>query len=183
MAQSSEDRVFVFDATAFYAGIALSGGRERYTTPEVLAEVSHGRIGMAVEGVLEAGMLKAEGASQRGIRVVRETADGTGDLWKLSEADISVLALASDLKDRGTRVMIVSDDYSVANVAKVLGLEHSLPGAKNSFKEIRWRWYCPGCGKTFTGRVGEVCDVCGSKLKRKATGRETPNRSRHYQKA
>ena len=159
-------RVFIFDSTAFYAGLPFAGTLHGYTTPQVLSEISHGKRGPSVEGILEAGRLKLEDASVDGLEKARRAASVSGDLRKLSAADLSVIALAVDFKGK-MAITLVSDDYALLNVAKILGLDHASTSMKTEMKLFRWLWYCPGCGKTYRDRVREVCDVCGSELKRK----------------
>ncbi|MBI2185273.1 MAG: hypothetical protein HYU39_10005 [Thaumarchaeota archaeon] len=160
-----EKMVLVFDATAFYAGIPFGGAAKGCTTPQVIVEVCRDELRAAVvEGALASGKLEVrEGSLSRAGKVV-ETASASGDLAKLSVADISVLALALELKEQYS-LILVSDDYAVANVARALGLKHR--SAKKDFRLVRWLWYCPGCGKTFHGKVRKICDVCGSEVKRK----------------
>ena len=159
-------RVFIFDSTAFYAGLPFAGTLHGYTTPQVLSEISHGKRGPSVEGILEAGRLKLEDASVDGLEKARRAASVSGDLRKLSAADLSVIALAVDFKGK-MAITLVSDDYALLNVAKILGLDHASTSMKTEMKLFRWLWYCPGCGKTYRDRAREVCDVCGSELKRK----------------
>ncbi|HEX69286.1 MAG TPA: hypothetical protein ENG10_03210, partial [Candidatus Bathyarchaeota archaeon] len=49
----------------------------------------------------------------------------TGDFKYLSQADIEVLALALQLKNSGENPTVVTDDYSMQNVANKLGIEFS----------------------------------------------------------
>ena len=91
-----------------------------------------------------------------------------GEAGALSRADAELLALGAQLRGEGWETTVVSDDYSVQNVASELGLGFkglATPGIKRQF---RWETYCPGCRKTFEGPQEEgVCPVCGTGLKRR----------------
>lgn len=91
----------------------------------------------------------------------------SGDLQKLSNTDISIIALGMQLKRNGYYVTIVSDDYSIQNVVKFSGLNFSPVMTRGISRTIRWFLYCSGCGKVFYDSNIVICDVCGTKLKRK----------------
>ncbi|MBI4257600.1 MAG: hypothetical protein HY619_01470, partial [Thaumarchaeota archaeon] len=122
---AEKSRALVFDATAFYAGILSGGVVKGWTTPKVVDEVSHNKLrGATIEGALAAGILEVREASSGWAKKVVDMASESGDLPALSEADLSVLALAAELKEEHHVVVVVSDDYAVVNVAKMLGLDH-----------------------------------------------------------
>ena len=89
---------------------------------------------------------------------VREAAKESGDLERLSENDMSVLALALE-----TNSIIVSDDYNIQNISRILKIEYEKTFHKGIRKRLNWRRVCEGCGREGTG---EDCDVCGSRMKR-----------------
>ena len=72
---------------------------------------------MAVEN----GRLKIFAPSQEFVDKVKASATSVGDSFFLSEADKQVLALALEIKARGDNPQIVTDDYSIQNVAKSTG--------------------------------------------------------------
>ena len=158
----------VLDATAFYAGVPYTGQGTYYTTDLVIKEVSHTRIKSAsIDGLVEAGRLRIYHPSERYLNLVKEAAGESGDFSLLSDTDKSVVALALEFKDKGLKVVIISDDYSVENLAETLGLKAVAVMTGGIKKVVKWRIYCGGCGKVFQDRGRTVCDVCGSPLKRK----------------
>lgn len=160
--------VMILDATAFYAGLPYTGLDTYYTTDSVVKEVSHIKARSASLGnLVEAGRLKIHTPSKRYIEQVKEAARKSGDFSLLSVADVSVLALGLEFKGRDLQATIVSDDYSVENLAHLLSLNVSSVMTKGIKKVVRWLLYCSGCGKVFQDRGVKVCDVCGSPLKRK----------------
>ncbi|HEX9678962.1 NOB1 family endonuclease [Nitrososphaera sp.] len=150
----------VLDASAFYAGTAFLLGKECYTTSLVLEEIRHIKSA-ALDGLIDAGNLKILDPDPWHLSAVKKVAEKTGDLQKLSKADISVLALAMHL---GTA--LVTDDYALANVAATIGIRVSSSSGKALKETRKWTVYCSACGKAFGIRETE-CPLCGNKLKRR----------------
>ncbi len=90
----------------------------------------------------------------------RRAALATGDLPRLSEVDLAVLALSIDLS-----LPLVSDDYALQNVVASLGGEPISVQTSGITATWRWEHRCQGCMKTWSGESpGEVCPVCGSNI-------------------
>ncbi len=154
----------VLDAGAFYAGIPfLSQARYNYfTTQLVFDEVRHIKQSHgANEALLETGSLKIIDPSAANIEKAKTAAKKTGDYTKLSPADLSIIALASELK-----IPLVTDDYAVANVASALSITVKSTSSKALREKRRWITYCSACGKAFGSDTRE-CPLCGNKLRRK----------------
>lgn len=157
---------YVLDSTAFYAGIPYQGSGRYYTTYLVLEEVKHHNIGSSLIHT----RVQVTEPSPESLNRVKTTAVKTGDIGALSQTDLSLLALGLDLMNGEGGVNLVSDDFAVRNVAEVL----SIPLAPTSMKggewrNIIWKIYCRGCGKTYTNPKLTVCPVCGTRLVRKAS--------------
>ena len=100
---------------------------------------------------------------------VKTTAAKTGDIGALSQTDISLLALGLDMMGNDGGVSLVSDDFAVRNVAEVLSIPLAPTSMKGGeWKNMTWKIYCRGCGKTYTNPKLTVCPVCGTQLVRKA---------------
>lgn len=151
----------VYDASAFYAGIPFASPDQGLTTTLVFEEIQHIKKNHgALETLLETGRLKIEDPDSGSIESVTNAAKRTGDLQKLSKADISAVALAHQLKTK-----LVTDDFAVSNLAKNLHLQVS-PIMTKGIRDVgRWIHYCAGCKKEFSGL--EFCPNCGNKLNRK----------------
>ncbi|MDG6983047.1 MAG: NOB1 family endonuclease [Nitrososphaerota archaeon] len=157
---------YILDSTAFYAGIPYQGSGRYYTTYLVLEEVKHHNVGAS----LIHSRVQVTEPSPESLTRVRGTATKTGDIGALSQTDLSLLALSLDLMNSEGGASLVTDDFAVRNVAEVL----SIPLAQTSLKggewrNITWKIYCRGCGKTYTNPKLTVCPVCGTQLVRKAS--------------
>lgn len=105
---------------------------------------------------------------------VREASRRVGDVRYLSEADLQVLALALELKSRGLNPLIVTDDYSIQNVANQVGVNFTSLMTYGIRFRFNWILYCPACHRKYSSNYRfKFCEVCGTKLKRKPL-RKTP---------
>lgn len=152
----------VVDSSAILGGFEPAPPGEFAVPPSVADEVARGREGRRMQELLAAGLVMMD-PSPRARARVEQVADGLGEADRLSGADVDVLALAMDLG-----VPCLTDDYSVQNVAAVLGVE-ARPFREGGIREV-WSWgvRCPGCRRRFeadAARPGEPCPVCGTELR------------------
>ncbi|MDG6224329.1 MAG: DNA-binding protein [Candidatus Thermoplasmatota archaeon] len=150
----------VLDASAILSGrLSSLQGMEAYITPEVVQEIRKGRPHDILERLLDSGLIIAS-APDRGPAL--DAARSTGDLPHLSDADISVIALAREIS-----AVVITDDFRVQNVLNSLNLRFEPAGeiGDRSIKE-RWTWTfrCTGC-KRYYEDARHDCPVCGSPLK------------------
>ena len=98
----------------------------------------------------------------------RLVAAQSGDLPRLSDVDLDVLALAL-----GLNVELFTDDYRLQNVMKNAGLSTKPVGVKPAKQVWQWQLRCTGCRTTQpvpkdvkTSKQGPVkdCDICGSPM-------------------
>jgi len=163
--------IFVLDTPFFLYGLDPSGMDGKCViSPEVRDEVLRGFPARKLGYYLEAGVVEIASPCEESLKKAGKAAILTGDSERLSVADISVIALAIELK--GT---IITDDYSVQNVARVLKIEY-LPLKERGIKGLwEWRYRCTGCGRFFE-EAYDTCPVCGSPLKTVPLGRRKSSR-------
>ena len=162
--QPGAPAVFVIDTSVLLAGRPIVVDGVLYATPDCVAEVQHrGRDRRMLEYLLEAG-LRVISPKPASMIAVEEASVGSGDAHRLSDADMTALALAHEL-----RATIMTDDYSMQNVAATLDIPFR-PVNQQGIREVfTWQLRCVGCRKMFPGTVKE-CDVCGSPVKTVKTG-------------
>ena len=151
----------ILDASAFYAGVPFGSPDAYHTTPAVYEEIEHikGRQ-KAVRALADAGKLIIMSPDPIRLDSAREAARKTGDLPSLSAQDLSVLALAIQ-----TGWPIITDDYAVSNVAKMLDIA-VFPVMTRGIRTVgTWAYRCPACNKP--RRPAKSCSVCGAPLRRK----------------
>lgn len=148
----------VVDTSSFFYGFQLDGKNEYLTTYSVLDEIKGKTMKREVE--LRIDLLKIFEPSQSTIGNVMRTARETGDLDQLSRTDIELIALAME---KGA--ILLSNDLSVQNVCRKVGVKYLTFSSKQIETEIEWGYRCIGCGRKFE-RYQEECPHCGSELKR-----------------
>ncbi len=151
---------YVLDSSALFYGKDIPPGFECVITPGVAEELQKEDLRQRLELLFETS-LRIASPSDRSVEKVKEKAKETGDLRRLSQTDIGVIALAMDLGYE-----LISDDYSIQNVARVVGVPCRGMEQKGIREVFRWKAKCKGCGKVFDADVRE-CDVCGSETRTK----------------
>ncbi len=146
----------VADASVFIVGKLLKG--EVITVPSVEQELKDLRSKIK----FEIANVRIEAATSDALRRAREAARETGDLPRLSETDLEVLAKAIEYG-----ATLATDDYALQNVAVHLGLKVE-PVAQRGIKRfIKRTQRCAGCGRAFEG---DICPVCGTPPRKRKKG-------------
>jgi len=150
---------------------------ETYSVPEVADEVRQ-QTGPSYRLAISSssGKLRIQAPSTGSLSEVTERARLLGDKVVLSRADVGVIALALDLSREGKTPIIVSDDYAVQNVADGLNLVYQSLATFGIRQRFDWVYYCPACFRRYATGDFEVCQVCGTKLRRKPINKQLANR-------
>lgn len=160
----------VLDTSAFLAGFdPFSVSENQATVPKVQEEIkTKSMISVRFKTAVENGKLKVKTPSEEFLNKAKTSAITVGDSFFLSETDTQLLALALELKAAGCSPQIVSDDYSIQNVAAQMGIEFTALATFGIRRLLEWVRYCPACHREYAADYGATsCTVCGTKLKRK----------------
>ncbi len=155
----------ILDASAFLSGriTSLPGSPgDVFVTPEVVREIEHGRPKRTIDNLLISGLLLR---SPVDLQEAKKAAIRTGDNELLSSADLSVIALAMEIKGS----VVMTDDFRVQNVLLSLDLEFIPAGeiGDRTIKEIwEWTYRCRGCKKNFQDPPESDCPICGSEIRK-----------------
>lgn len=161
---SEEGRRMVADTTALFNASDFPAHFEIIVPPGVVEELRRWGMSRRLE-LLLASRIEVRSPSDVSIERAREASQATGDAGRLSETDMSVLALTIELD-----IPVITDDYSIQNVIKSLGGDF-LTMEKIGIREVfSWEFRCSGCGKQFKEHHDE-CDVCGHRLRPWRTGK------------
>jgi UPF0271 protein len=157
----------ILDSSAFIQGLDPQN-EAMYTVPLVMGELRDGLVVARLRTMETTGRLKVVEPEESYLGVVEDESLRMGESHALSATDKQVLALALQLAEDELVPVIVSDDYSVQNMADALGLRYkglATPGIKRRFT---WTLYCPGCHREYAEPQPEdVCPICGTELKRR----------------
>lgn len=137
---------------------------KRYvTTPAVLREFKDFRSKSLVDNAIKTRILKIMTPYERFVNeaknVLRETR------MRLSETDLSVVALATQLQRYGKQALVLTDDYSVQNYCKLKGIPFKGAAMGEIKAARRFGFKCRFCGKKLRPDFkGSHCPACRQRL-------------------
>lgn len=132
---------------------------------------------MRLELAIENGKIEVKTPAEKYKMKTKNMANRLGDSYLLSETDLDLLAVALELKTEGLNPKIVTDDYSMQNVASQMKIVFIPMATIGINRLLKWIRYCPACYKRYRSNYKlSTCSICGTKLKRKP---ERKNRSRN----
>jgi len=157
--------IYIIDTSAVLSGKPLPvDQQECWTVEEINAEFSEGGSSWRMfQYLLEKG-LSLHRPSDSAIKKVKSIIQKMGETKRLSIADQSVLALAIDVKNMMKKPVILTDDYSIQNIASVLKVQFQSISQKGITKTFKWIRRCRGCGRVLSADES-ICPICGSTAK------------------
>ena len=161
-----KSEIYIFDTSAFLSGKPLNFENAKLvTTQGVLNELKPGgRDYRSFELFKERGLAIFEPRNES-TRKIKQIISKTGDLDRLSETDVELLSLAYEMKEEGKEPIILTDDYSIQNVAEFLTIRYENLNQKRITKKFKWMCRCRGCGKKFEYNIN-ICPICGADTKK-----------------
>lgn len=165
-----KNKTLVLDTSAFIGGFdPLNFPEKQYTVDEVKNEINQeSMMWVRFHTAIESGKTIILQPQEQFFRQIVDASKKSGDMRYLSKADIQVLALGLELKVDGKTPVVVTDDYSMQNVANKIGVEFMSLMTLGIKKRFKWILYCPACYHKYPSDYKEsCCEVCGTELKRK----------------
>jgi len=147
-------KIWILDTTAIILGKRPEG--YLMTVPGIIEEVKD-RISRLK---LEISEISVEESEEKYIDIIMKNAEKTGDIHRLSETDIKLLAKAMELKENGLNAVMLTDDYTIQNIASHLEIPYEPVVQRGISKEYKWEKVCSGCRRVMPDY--DVCPVCGS---------------------
>jgi UPF0271 protein len=157
---------FILDASAIISGVQMDDANEYYITAEALNEIREKNARLKSELAIIEGILKTVNPEERSVQQVKKKVEFLGEEEALSDADISILALAFELKNKGEEVLLSTDDFGIQNVAKALSINYTSIAERGIKKVLAWNYVCTGCGQRY-GKNVLLCEICGRNVKRR----------------
>jgi endoribonuclease Nob1 len=158
------------DTSAFLAGFdPFSSGQEQITAPKVEDEIrANSMAWLRFQTAIESGRVKIVAPTDQYSNQAKSCASKVGDSYLLSETDMQLLSLALEYKAKGYTPQIITDDYSIQNVATQMGIGFTALATFGIKRLLEWMRYCPACHKEYPANSKfSECQVCGTELKRK----------------
>jgi endoribonuclease Nob1 len=160
----------VLDTSAFLSGFdPLSVDDDQFTVPSVEEEIGKNSIAwVRFKTAVDNGKLKIRPPAEEYWSKAKASAKMVGDAFFLSETDTQLLALALELKSSGFNPLIITDDYSIQNVATQIEIQFASLATYGIRRLLEWIRYCPACRKRYPADYNSTkCTVCDTDLKRK----------------
>ena len=142
---------------------------KQYTVTEVLDELKlESMPWVRLKAAIEKGKIEILKPKDVFFQEIMAMSKKVGDIKNLSLVDKKVLALALELKNKDLVPLIVTDDYSIQNVANKIHIEFNSLMTIGIKYRFNWILYCPACFRKYSYDYEyQVCEICGTKLKRK----------------
>lgn len=158
---------YVLDASAFINGFQLES-ENNFTVPEITAEIKDFESKLTMDLAIEDGKLHIRDVPARYVDCIDDLIAESGDVLRLSVPDKKLIALAYMLFKQDENVMVISDDYTIQNTLKIIGINYS-GVLTEGIKEIyNWKKVCEGCKKEYDQDYPfDDCEICGSKIFKK----------------
>lgn len=162
--EPTDSLLFVLDSSGIVNGANLPPRRCR-TTASVVGEFRPGgATRRRLDLLLAAGMAVVE-PTPASLERSRRAADRAGSRARLSRADLDLLAACLDA---GPHARLVTDDYTLLDVATRLGIAVDTVATRGIEALRDWAARCSGCGRTYKPMPPDsVCPICGSLVRLK----------------
>ena len=158
------DLYYVLDASAFINGFEPKG-QFNFTVSLITDEVKDLKSKILLDQAIEEGKIIIKEPKDEFIKELNETISKSGDDLRLSEADKKLLALALDLKCENENIKVLTDDFSMQNVLKILEIPYDSIITEGIKGVYNWVKTCEGCKKEFDADYPfDDCEICGSKV-------------------
>lgn len=157
---AKENIIYILDSGAFLRG-AQHGLADKpcVTVFGVVEEMKSLAASIEMDRFLLSGLQVLE-PSRESIAEAEAAQKKTQD--KVSRTDISLVALALDFRKKKKDAVLVSDDYAVQNLCKIMKISYAPFATEGIRKAIEWRGKCRACGF----RTNEkICPNCGSRVR------------------
>ena len=167
MDEMKNEMYYVLDASAFIGGFENKGSLN-FTISEISGEVKDLKSQMIFNQAIEDNTLFIEEPSKEAFEYLNEIILDSGDTLRLSLPDKKLIALAIDFFKGGKNVKVVTDDYSIQNVLKIISIPFQSVLTQGIEEIYNWKKICQGCKKEYPDSYKDnVCEICGSKIFKK----------------
>lgn len=158
---------YVLDASAFINGFRLVS-QNNFTVPEITAEIKDFESKLTMDLAIEEGKLHIRDVPPEYVNSIDDLIAESGDVLRLSLPDKKLIALAYMLFKQDENVMVISDDYTIQNTLKIIGIDYSGVLTEGIREIYNWKKVCEGCKKEYDSDYPfDDCEICGSKIFKK----------------
>ena len=161
------DNVYVLDASAIIGGFS-SKKSQNFITATVISEIKDFKSKLYLESAIGNGSITIMEPESVDIENVSNIIIKSGDVLRLSDVDKNLVALAFKLKREHKNPLVVTDDYSMQNVLKIVGMPYRSVLTEGINEIYGWVKICKGCKKKYPPEyVFDECEICGTRIIKK----------------
>ena len=162
--KNSDFKKLVLDTSSFYSGYHLScTDSQFYISSEILDEISCEQLNFdtSIKPLISITRIIVLDPSTKNKNIIKSVAQKSGDIFKMSNADLSIVSLAYQLN-----LPLVSNDYPIQNICSLMNIPVISLGVKEINQVRKWITICKTCGKSYSSQIFE-CYICGNKTTRR----------------
>ncbi len=152
--------MYIIDTSVIICGAFSYIEGEKITIKEVIDESKDYKSKAVIDTALMQNDIILKTPTQSSINKIKTKLKEIS--CNISDTDTKLLALTLDHKNKA---ILLTDDYSIQNVAKFLNLKFSSVREEGIKDIIKWKFECIGCRKVYEKNYNNCLD-CGSKLRR-----------------
>lgn len=162
-----KDLYYVLDASAFINGFEPKG-KYNFTVCEITDEVKDLKSSIILNQAIEDRKIIIKEPDDEFMEKLNRIIQNSGDDLRLSEPDKKLLALALSLEGEGKEIKVITDDYSMQNVLKILNIPYDSIITEGIKGVYNWKKTCEGCKKEYPADYPyDDCEICGSRIFKK----------------
>ncbi len=160
-------KVYVLDASAIIGGFS-SKKYQNFITAAVISEIKDLKSKLILESAIEQRSIRILEPELIDIKNVSKVIIKSGDVLRLSEVDKNIVALAFRLKRESMNPIVVTDDYSMQNVLKIVEMPYRSVLTEGIKGIYGWVKVCKGCKKKYPPEyMYDECEICGTRIIKK----------------
>lgn len=158
--------VYVLDASAIIGGFISK--KDNFVTASVVNEIKDIKSKISLETAIEEGSIKIIEPDVSDLEEVGKVIKESGDILRLSGVDINLVALGYKLQRESLNPTVVTDDYSMQNVLKIIGIPYRSVLTKGINEIYGWIKVCKGCKTKYPSEYeSDECEICGTRIIKK----------------
>jgi endoribonuclease Nob1 len=163
---SMNQGVYVLDASAIIGGFISK--KDNFVTASVVNEIKDLKSKISLETAIEDGSIKIVEPDPSDLAEVEMVIKESGDILRLSGVDVNLVALGYKLKRESLNPTVVTDDYSMQNVLKIIGIPYQSVLTKGINQIYGWIKVCKGCKTKYPPEYkSDECEICGTRIIKK----------------
>lgn len=158
--------VYVLDASAIIGGFISK--KDNFVTASVVSEIKDLKSKISLETAIEEGSIMIVEPDSSDKEEVHRVIKESGDILRLSGVDVDLVALGYKLKRESMNPTVVTDDYSMQNALKIIGIPYRSVLTKGINEIYGWVKVCKGCKTKYPAEYeSDECEICGTHIIKK----------------